>query len=41
MSRHRALVLDCAYRPINVITWAKAVMMDWARKVLRTGVWGV
>jgi len=28
LSRNRALVLDSAYRPINVITWAKAVMMD-------------
>lgn len=29
---HRALVLDCAYRPINVASWPKAVMMDWTQK---------
>jgi hypothetical protein len=32
LSRHRALVLDCAYRPINVTSWPKAVMMDWTNK---------
>lgn len=32
LSKHRALVLDCAYRPINVISWPKAVMMDWTQK---------
>ncbi|KAG1654279.1 hypothetical protein FOA52_005659 [Chlamydomonas sp. UWO 241] len=32
LGRHRALVLDCAYRPINVVAWPKAVMMDWAEK---------
>eukprot|EP00197_Chlamydomonas_leiostraca_P007221 CAMPEP_0202865676 /NCGR_PEP_ID=MMETSP1391-20130828/6291_1 /ASSEMBLY_ACC=CAM_ASM_000867 /TAXON_ID=1034604 /ORGANISM="Chlamydomonas leiostraca, Strain SAG 11-49" /LENGTH=345 /DNA_ID=CAMNT_0049545541 /DNA_START=225 /DNA_END=1263 /DNA_ORIENTATION=+ len=32
LSRHRALVLDSAYRPINVVSWAKAVMMDVSEK---------
>ena len=30
---HRALVVDSAYRPVNVISWSKAVMMDVAEKV--------
>lgn len=29
-NNHRALVLDAAYRPINVINWAKAIKMDMA-----------
>ncbi len=29
----RALVLDCAYRPINVVTWYKAFHFDYFGKV--------
>ena len=29
----RALVLDCAYKPINVITWYKAFHFDYYEKV--------
>ena len=36
LSKNRALVLDCAYRPINVVSWPKAVMMDFTQKV-----WGM
>jgi hypothetical protein len=32
-NNHRALVLDAAYRPINVINWAKAIKMDMAGRV--------
>jgi hypothetical protein len=30
---HRALVLDAAYRPVNVINWIKAIKMDMAGRV--------
>ena len=33
LSRNRALVLDNAYRPINVVNWFKAVMMNELNKV--------
>ncbi|KAI8465124.1 MAG: hypothetical protein J3K34DRAFT_461561 [Monoraphidium minutum] len=32
-SHHRCLVLDAAYRPINTISWFRAVMMDVGGKV--------
>jgi hypothetical protein len=32
-SKHRALVLDSSYRPINTVNWFKAVCMDMAGKV--------
>jgi hypothetical protein len=32
LHKNRALVLDCAYRPLNVISWPRAVMMDWTQK---------
>lgn len=33
LSKHRALVLDNAYRPINTVNWFKALMMEEAGKV--------
>jgi len=32
-SHHRCLVLDASYRPINTVSWFKAVMMDVGGKV--------
>eukprot|EP00798_Chlamydomonas_sp_ICE-L_P021283 gene21283-28205_t len=29
---HRCLVLDSAYRPVNIVAWSKAVMMDVSDK---------
>eukprot|EP00798_Chlamydomonas_sp_ICE-L_P028414 gene28414-31555_t len=29
---HRCLVLDSAYRPVNIVPWSRAVMMDVAEK---------
>ncbi len=33
MAHHRALVLDSSYRPIEVISWQKAICMDLFDKV--------
>ncbi|MEW5307575.1 MAG: hypothetical protein WDW36_009963 [Sanguina aurantia] len=38
---HRALVLDCSYRPINVVSWFKAVNMQMFEKVGGVGAGGV
>lgn len=34
MSHYRALVLDSSYRPVEVVTWQKAICMDLFDKVL-------